>query len=382
MNQPRTSPIRVLHIVGGMVRGGIETWLMHILRQRDPARFAMDFIVHTAEPCPYDDELRELGGRIHFCESPVRPWQYARNFARIVAEHGPFEIVHSHVHQFNGFTLRCARRAGVPVRIAHSHVDTMPEDSKPGFTRRMYIETMRGLIRRNATHGLAASRLAANALFPAGWADDPRFRVLYYGIDMRPFHPAPDPAVRVELGLPPDAFVVGHTGRFNEQKNHTFLLEIARELMAREPKTRLLLIGVGALRPAVERRAAEMAIADRVIFAGLRSDVPRVLKGAIDVFVMPSLCEGLALALLEAQSAGVPCVIADTISEEADALPKLIARLQLSTPPDEWAATILAGRGRERMARADALVAMEESPFNIRHSAADLQTVYATAVAR
>jgi glycosyltransferase involved in cell wall biosynthesis len=269
----------------------------------------------------------------------------------------------------------------VPVRIAHSHVDTMPEDAAPGFARRMYIRTMRGLIRRHATHGLAASRLAANALFPPGWATDPRFRVLYYGIDMRPFHAAPDPAVRTELGLPADAFVVGHTGRFDEQKNHLFLLEIARELMAREPRTRLLLIGAGSLRPAVEARAAALAISDRVVFAGLRSDVPRVLKSAVDVFVMPSLCEGLALALLEAQSAGVPCVIADTISEEADAIPPLITRLQLSTPPGRWAETILAGRDRERMPRAEALAKMEASPFNIRHSAADLQKVYATAVA-
>jgi glycosyltransferase involved in cell wall biosynthesis len=379
MNRPK--PIRVLHVVGGMVRGGIETWLMHILRHRDPERFAMDFIVHTAEPCPYDDELRRLGGRIHPCLTPVRPWQYARNFARIAAEAGPFDLVHSHVHQFNGFTLRAARRAGIPVRIAHSHVDTMPEDARPGLARRMYQRTMRGLIQRHATHGLAASRLAADALFPAGWAEHPRFRVLYYGIDMRPFHAEPDPALRAALGLPPEAFVLGHTGRFDEQKNHLFLLEIARETMVREPRARLLLIGAGSLRPAVERRAAELAIADRVIFAGLRSDVPQVLKSVVDVFVMPSLCEGLALALLEAQTAGVPCVIADTISVEADALPSLITRLQLSTPPEQWADAILAGRGRASLPRAEALAAMEASPFNIRQSAADLQSVYAGAVA-
>jgi glycosyltransferase involved in cell wall biosynthesis len=382
MNAPRTAPIRILHIVGGMVRGGIETWLMHILRHRDAERFAMDFIVHTTEPCPYDDELRQLGGRIFPCMTPLRPWVYARSFARIFAEAGPFDIVHSHVHQFNGFTLRCARRAGVPVRIAHSHVDTMPEDARPGLARRMYIQAMRGLIERNATHGLAASRLAANALFPAGWDHDPRFRVLYYGIDMRPFHAAPDPALRAELGLPADAFVLGHTGRFDEQKNHLFLLEIAREVMAREPRARLLLIGAGSLRPAVEQRAAALGIADRVVFAGLRRDVPHVLRSVVDVFAMPSLCEGLALALLEAQTAGVPCVIADTISVEADALPALITRLALTTPPPQWADAILATRGREPMPRSEALARMEASPFNIQHSAADLQSVYAAAVAR
>lgn len=381
MNRTRPSPIRVLHIVGGMVRGGIETWLMHILRHRDAERFEMHFIVHTEEPCPYDDELRQLGGRIHPCLSPLRPWQYGRNFSRIAAENGPFDIVHSHVHQFNGFTLRAARRAGIPVRIAHSHVDTMPEDAAPGLARRMYIQTMRSLIRRHATHGLAASRLAADALFPGGWAANPRFRVLYYGIDMRPFHAAPDPALRAELGLPADAFVMGHTGRFDEQKNHLFLVEIAHAVMARAPRARLLLIGAGSLRPAVERRVAELGISDRVVFAGLRGDVPRVLKNAVDVFVMPSLCEGLALALLEAQTAGTPCVIADTISVEADALPALVTRLPLSLPAAQWAEAILAGRSGERMPAAEALAKMEASPFNIRQSAADLQNVYATAVA-
>lgn len=380
MNQG-ASPIRVLHIVGGMVRGGIETWLMHILRHRDAERFAMDFIVHTTEPCPYDDELRRLGGRIFSCMTPARPWVYARNFARIVAENGPYDILHSHVHQFNGFTLRCARRAGIPVRITHSHVDTMPEDTAPGLARRMYINTMRRLIRRHATHGLAASRLAANALFPADWESDPNYRVLYYGIDMRPFHAAPDPALRAEFGFAPDAFVMGHTGRFDEQKNHVFLLEIAKEVMARDPNARLLLVGAGTLRPGIEKRAAELGIADRVVFAGLRSDVPRVLKSVVDVFVMPSFCEGLALALLEAQTAGVPCVISNTISEEADALPKLITRLTLATPAAQWAEKILDAPKRSALPRAEALARMEESPFNIRQSAADLQNVYATAAA-
>jgi len=382
MTRPDRPPIRVLHIVGGMVRGGIETWLMHLLRQCDPERFAMDFLVHTTEPCPYDEEVRQLGGRILPCLSPARPWQYGQTFASLVAEHGPYDILHSHVHQFNGFTLRCARRAGIPVRIAHSHVDTMPEDSAPGLARRMYIGVMRGLIGRHATHGLAASRLAAGALFPPDWAQDSRYRVLYYGIDLRPFHAAPEPGLRAELGLPADALVLGHTGRFEEQKNHAFLLEIAREAMAREPRARLLLIGAGSLRPAMERRAAELGIADRVVFAGLRSDVPRVLLSAVDVFVLPSLCEGLGLVLVEAQAAGVPCVFSTNVPEEADVLPELVTRISLATPAAQWAEAILAGRGRPALPRAEALARVEQGPFNIRHSAADLQSVYATAVGR
>lgn len=379
MNRPK--PIRVLHIVGGMVRGGIETWLMHILRHRDADRFAMDFIVHTAEPCPYDDELRQLGGRIHPCLTPLRPWQYARNFARIAAEAGPFDIVHSHVHQFNGFTLRAARQAGVPVRIAHSHVGTMPEDVAPGLARRLYGRTMRHLISRHATLGFAASEFAADTLFPAGWASDPRFRLLLYGIDTQPFHAGPDASVREELGLPGDAFVVCHIGRFEEQKNHAFLVEIAQELIALEPRTHFLLIGGGALRGAIEQRVRDLGLIERVHFAGLRPDVPRVLRSAADAFVLPSLCEGLGIVLIEAQAAGRPCVITDSIPHEVGVVPDLIVRRSLAEPASAWAASLLAlHRHPPAVTPAEALAAVERSPFTIRRSVAELQSAYAAAV--
>ena len=376
-------PPRVLHIVGGMVRGGIETWLMNILRHRDPAQCQMDFIVHTTEPGPYDDEARRLGSRIFPCLSPARPWEYARNFRRILETHGPFDVVHSHVHLFNGFTMRCARRAGIPVRIAHSHVDTMPEDVAPGLARRLYLGSMRRLIWKNATHGLAASQQAAAALFGAGWNEDPRFRLLFYGIDLSGYRAAPDPTVRPELGLPADAFVVGHIGRFDEQKNHGFLLEIAKSLAALEPRMRLLLIGAGSLRPAMEQRAAELGIADRVIFAGLRSDIARVLKGAVDVFVLPSLCEGLAIVLIEAQAAGLPCVFTNTIPGEATVVPALTTRVPLTESTASWAARILgAGRQPRPITQTDALATVTSSPFDIQRSVASLLDVYATATSR
>lgn len=376
-------PIRILHIVGGMARGGIETWLMHILRARDAARFRMDFIVHTTEPCPYDDELRSLGSRIFPCPHTARPWEYARNFQRILATHGPFDIVHSHVHQFSGITLRAARLSGVPVRIAHSHTDTTLVDAAAGLARRLYIRVMRMLIRKNSTHGLAASKQAATSLFGPHWIDDPHFRVLFYGIDLAPFRAGPDATVRAELGLSADAFVVGHVGRFEEQKNHAFLLNIAHALAAVEPRTRLLLIGTGSLEPAMERRAAALGIADRVIFAGLRPDIPRVLQGAIDVFALPSFNEGLPLVLIEAQAAGLPCVFTDSLSEETSIIPELTTRVSLSESAATWAAQILAaGKSERPVSSHQALAAIAASPFDIRQSAAALMDFYSAAMAR
>jgi len=196
-------PIRVLHVVGGMNRGGTETWLMHILRNTDREKFHMDFLVHTSERCAYDDEIRALGSKVIFCANPSRPLQYIRNLKRILKEHGPYDVVHSHLHHFSGLVLYAAHMAGISIRIAHSHNDTLIIDKRSKFARKIYLTLMKHLIRRHATCGLAASRPAAVALYGANWETDPRWRVLYCGIDLAPFRESICRAqVRTELGIP------------------------------------------------------------------------------------------------------------------------------------------------------------------------------------
>lgn len=143
-------PIRILHIVGGMNRGGVETWLMHVLRHIDRDRFQMDFLVHTTKPCDFDDEIRALGSQVIPCLHPSRPFVYARNLRRLLREHGPYDVVHSHVHHYSGWTLRIAHQAGVPVRVAHSHSDTFSVQAAAGLVRRGYLRLMRTLIHRHA----------------------------------------------------------------------------------------------------------------------------------------------------------------------------------------------------------------------------------------
>jgi len=374
--------IRVLHIVGGMNRGGIETWLMHVLRHIDCERFQMDFMVHTAKPCAYDDEIRALGSRILPCLHPSRPWRYAKNFRRIVAAYGTYDIVHSHVAHYSGYTLRLAQRARIPVRIAHSHDDASPSDRSPNPARRVYLSMANRWISRYATIGLAASGKAAEALFGPARQSDPLLRLLYYGIDLDPFRADRDRSLRAALQLPPDAFVIGHVGRFDEQKNHCFLLEIFRSVADADLRARFVLIGDGPLRPAIERQAAELGLAKHVVFAGLRSDVPHLLLSAVDVFVMPSLHEGLPLAGLEAQAAGLPCVFADSITTELDVVPRLVTRLRLSQPASTWARAVLARRDQAPpITQNEALALVEESRFDIRRSAAELARLYQTAVA-
>ncbi|MGO9691540.1 MAG: glycosyltransferase [Syntrophobacteraceae bacterium] len=157
-------------------------------------------------------------------------------------------------------------------------------------------------------------------------------------MDLEPFRQETDPArVRVEIGIPSDACVIGHVGRFHEAKNHSFLVEIAFEIAKREPRMRLLLVGDGPLRSQVEQKTAQLGLTGKVIFAGIRTDIPRLMLGAMDIFIMPSLYEGLPLVGIEAQAAGLPLLVSDTITDELPAVKRMVHRLSLNAPPSVWA---------------------------------------------
>ena len=369
---------RILHVVGGMNRGGIETWLMHVLRHIDRDRFQMDFLVHTAEPCPYDDEVRSLGSKIIPCLDSSKPWLYANNFKRILREYGPYDIVHSHVHHFSGYVLWLAKQAGISVRIAHSHNDTSSAEAKAGLYRRLYLTLMEWWIARYATVGFGCSRKAIADLFSPSWEKDQRWQCLYYGIDLKPFRePVDARTIRAELGIPADAFVISHVGRFVAQKNHLFLLEIAAEVAKREPKMRMLLLGEGSLRPEIEQKAIELELGDRIIFAGNRSDVPRLMLGAMDAFILPSLHEGLPVVGIEAQAADLPFILSDIITEEVDRVKPLIHRISLSQPASVWAQEILLVKNKiSNISQADSLAILENSKFNIACSVDSLTKIY------
>jgi glycosyltransferase involved in cell wall biosynthesis len=371
-----TAPVRILHVVGAMNPGGTETWLMHVLRHIDRDRFHMDFLVHTTQACAYDDEVRALGSKIIPCPDPHRPLKYARQFKRCLRAYGPYDVVHSHVHHYSGYVLWLAWLGRVPIRIAHSHLDTSELEAKANPLRRFYLSLTRRMIASYATAGLAASKKAAIALFGPTWAADPRWRILYCGIDLSPFRALADPAtVRAELGIPTNAFVIGHVGRFAEQKNHAFLVEVFAEFARQDSQAYLLMVGDGPLRPFIERAVSQAGLDSQVIFAGVRSDVPRLMLGAMDVFALPSLYEGLPIVGLEAQAAGLPTVLSDTITDEVEVVPRLVSRVSLFEGPSKWAERLLATRGIG-MHSSEALAIIQQGPFNIEETVRILDILY------
>jgi len=375
--RPPTQPLRILHVVGGMNRGGVETWLLHILRHIDREQFHMDFLVHSAEPCAYDEEIRDLGCRIIPCLKPRRPWIYSGNFLRALAAHGPYDVVHSHVHAFSGYVLRLAHRAGVRGRIAHGHSDPRQRRRRIPALHSVYLAAALREIRRHATAGLAASPGAAVSLFGPAWQAHPGRRLLLYGCDFAPFRqPVDRRAVRSELGFRPEHLVIGHVGRFCEPKNHDFWIDVAVEAALREPRARFLLVGDGPLRPAIELRVAQLGLAARFRFTGVRADVPRLMRGAMDVMLFPSLWEGLPLAIIEAQAAGLYSVVSPAVCEEAIVAKPLVRRLSLQQQPAAWTRAVLAAAQERDGSASTGLALMERSPFAIRACVQSLEAIY------
>jgi len=370
------SATRILHVVGAMNPGGVETWLMQLLRHINRDRYRMDFLVHTSEPGVYDEEIHALGSKIIPCLHHRRPLVYGHNFMSILRSHGPYDLVHSHVHLFSGYVLQLARRMGVPIRISHSHNDTSRQ--RWGPVDRLYRVMMRRWLRHHSTERLACSRQAATALYGEVPGSESPWKVISYGRDLSAFRlPVDKLSVRAELGIPAQAFVVGHVGSFTEQKNHLLWIKVAGEIARRDPNARFLLVGDGRLRPIIEQRAEQLKLSDKVVFARTRTDVPRLMLGATDLFFFPSLWEGLGLALVEAQAAGLPCVVADVVPPEADVVAPLLRRLPLTSPVSAWADAILHARdARPRMRASEALASVENSSFNIENSLQQMEAVY------
>lgn len=376
-------PLRILHVVHSVDLGGIEVWLLHLLRHIDRQRFPIDALVLNDRRGPLESELRSLGCRVFYCADPRKPWVLQRFMSDLLRRYGPYDIVHSHVHHFGGMVMRIAAKQGVPIRIIHSRNDTRSVESTPRLSRRVYMAIMRRWIDTYATQRIAISKAAAEDLFGPGWRRDNRCSIVYSGRDLSAFARLGDPGdLRRSLGLPTDALVLGHVGRFHERKNHALIVEVAAEVFRREPSARLLLVGDGDGEDKVRAHVHALGIDDRVVFAGASDQVPQLLRHAMDVFLFPSHHEGLGVAVVEAQAAGLPCVIADHLPSEIDVVPELIHRLPVSQPSADWATVVLQAARQPAIDRNEALRTILASDFNIERSAAKIAEIYTAARAQ
>ena len=329
--------IRVLQCVNFMHRAGLETMLMNYFRNMDRDQIMFDFLTHRPWEADYDDEIRALGGKVYYAPRLV-PQNYPAYFKymeRFFREHPEYRIVHSHIDAMSYLPLAAAKRAGVPVRIAHSHNTGIDPDYK--YLLKMYF---RYRLPRVATDYLACGTEAGEFLFRGK-----PFTVIPNAIDGSKFvfNREIREMVRSQLQIC-DKFVIGSVGRLTHQKNLPFLISVFNELLKLCPEAVLLIIGGGEEADALKKQAASLGISENVRFLGVRDDVEQLYQ-AMDIFVMPSHYEGLPVVGVEAQFAGLPCVFSANITSELK-LSEHTYFMGLYRPPEEWAAFILDLRDR------------------------------------
>ncbi len=328
---------RLLCIVGSMNAGGAETFLMKIYRQLDKTKFQMDFAVAIQEEGFYDKEILEMGGKIYHITPKSQGFMKNFNSIKSIVKDNKYGyVLRTSQHSLSALELLAAKMGGAKVRVYRSS----NSNTVSGSRKQMLLHKLCKFMPRTfANVRIAPSTEAAEFMFGKGCIQIGSASLLHNAVDtaIYKYDERVRNAVRKELGLE-DAFVVGHVGRFNQQKNHMFLLDVFNSILKDKPNSMLVLVGVGELVEDVELKIEEFGIINNVLFLGLRNDVPRILN-AFDVFVFPSLYEGMPNTVIEAQATGLPCLISQNITNEAN-ITGLVRHLTLNNP-SVWAENAL-----------------------------------------
>ena len=366
--------IKVLHFLHKMHHGGIETWLMNVLRNIDRDRFNFTICTSSEERGDYDEEIRSLGADMVSCSMRNGYRSFTNKFNKILHE-GNFDVVHSHMLLFSGWVTRLAAKANVPTRIAHVH--TTNDRYKDTLSRIIYRRIMRAMIVRYATHGIACSSMAADFGFPNKWRAQQKYNVMLCGINTDEFKTIPDTvSLKNTLGVPENARVIGHVGNFVPVKNHEFLIHTFNAINKKLQNVHFLLIGDGPLRPAIEDLSRKLGIAEKITFAGRRDDVPLIMTNLVDALIFPSILEGLGLVTVEAQCAGIPTILSDSLPSESTIINELVKRVDLSDGPELWATLAIELLEKPKYDKTLALQQIRDCPFDISTSIDHLCNIY------
>lgn len=326
-------PVRILHIIHTLSRGGMESRIMDLYRNLDKARYQFDFYAESGRRGMYDSEVEELGGTVYYAEIAdkynIPDFNY---FYRFLKKHEEYKIVYAY-NQWAGFYLKKAKKCGVPHRIAYARTSIQTKSMK---------NTIKNLVKRNinkyATHKFAVSKKAAVWLFGENRTNGGDVNIWPNAIDTEKFafSDCVRRDIRCELGLT-DEFTVIHVGNIRYEKNHSYLLEVFSQIKRTYKNAKLILVGGGNIERLIPKMQA-LGIRDSVIYLGVRQDIPRLLHAG-DLFLFPSLYEGFPGAVLEAEACGLNCLISDSITDEV-LLTDHILSLSLSDGPGRWAEAV------------------------------------------
>ncbi|TGY66069.1 glycosyltransferase family 1 protein [Dubosiella muris] len=358
--------VRVLHIIQRMEAGGTQALLMNIYRKIDRTKLQFDFLVVYKENQFYDNEIKEMGGKVYklsFRED-LNLLKFQKDLANFFEQHHEYQIVHCHAYTIGYFCLKAAMKAGIPTRIAHSHSNGVLHDIK--YFPRLFMQRK---FTKYATDLFACSEEAGKYLFKSQ-----PFQILKNAIDSKQFIANADirKEIRAELGIS-ESFVLGHVGRLKPEKNHDFLLDVFSEIKKRKKEAELILIGTGPLEEKIRNKISEMNLGNCVHLLGNRKDMSRVYQ-AMDIFVFPSLYEGLGIVAIEAQAAGIPIICSDKIPSEVNITP-LYKKMSLDDSIENWSKEIIKNSKNE-LRHKDTYQLIIKAGYEIEKVANNLEKFY------
>ena len=347
-------PIRILHVVSELNQGGMENFIMNIYRNIDRNKIQFDFIVHHKAIGIFEPEIERLGGKIyHFSimddKNIIKYIMEINNFFKI---HKEYNVVHGHLGSTGYLYLGAAKKHGVKCCIAHSHTTSTPKSLK-GFIKNICFK----FYKINSDVRFACSTEAGKFIF-----NNRNFTIIPNGVDFQRFkyNAKSRNEFRKKYNIE-NYTLIGHVGRFTVEKNHTFIIKLFKEILDSSDNYRLVLVGDGKLKKEIELLAKNMGLKDKIIFTGNVKDVERIYS-AIDIFILPSLFEGLPVSAVESQVSGLPTILSNKITREVE-ISELVTYLDIEDV-ELWKKCILSYNG----------IKNRES-FNIKNKDFDIKSV-------
>ncbi|GAA4514814.1 glycosyltransferase [Sphingobacterium thermophilum] len=328
--------IEVVHIVAKLDRGGVEVWLKELFECHKKLGVRTSFIATKNSEGYFDKDLISKGAKIFRIDSSNNILFLVRLY--FFFKKHKFQVVHSHLLNFSGLIMFVAWLANIPIRVSHSHSDKSLINFKANLIRKAYLKITQVLLKRFATKRLACSNLAGRSLY-----GNYSFKVIENGINVEKFN---DKNVNLrakylkEFGIKEEDRVIGHVGRFSIPKNHDFIVDIIQRLTQRINNFKIILVGSGELEDNIKDKVFRLGLTKYFVFAGGRDDVPDLMTNLFDIFLFPSLYEGMPISLIETQVAGLPSIISSSIPRDVIKIESLFKIISLKESAETWAEAI------------------------------------------
>ncbi|ALS37355.1 glycosyltransferase involved in cell wall biosynthesis [Enterococcus rotai] len=364
-NSEKKNKVRVLIFGMSNLLGGVETYMFNYYNHLDLSKIQVDFV--TMYPTMYfEKEVEAKGAKVyHVTEVKKNPQKFISEVKTILSDE-QYDIVHVNMlSAANILPVTIAKKMGVKKIFVHSHNANTPN----GLLRKAMHQWNKRKIVRLATDYLACSKKAGTWLFGEELAD--QIIIIPNGVEIEQykFDAQIRTEVRKELGLAEDQLVIGHVGAFREQKNHDFLIDIFATLHKKNPDAVLVLVGQGELQAKIQSKVTQLHLENNIKFLGVRQDSNRIYQ-AMDIFVLPSLFEGLPVVGVEAQAAGLPLIISDQVTREL-AITENCQFLPIDDP-EKWAEAILA----TKIANRDISEDFSKNGYDINIASKSLNNLY------